>query len=40
MLLAWIFFSESFALMQAVGFVLLLVGIYLAARGEGQCSAR
>lgn len=35
-LLAWIFFGESFALMQAVGFVLLLVGIYLAARGEGQ----
>jgi drug/metabolite transporter (DMT)-like permease len=35
-LLAWIFFGESFALMQGVGFVLLLVGIYLAARGEGQ----
>jgi drug/metabolite transporter (DMT)-like permease len=34
-LLAWIFFGESFALMQGVGFVLLLVGIYLAARGEG-----
>jgi drug/metabolite transporter (DMT)-like permease len=35
-LLAWIFFGESFALLQAIGFVLLLVGIYLAARGEGQ----
>ena len=35
-LLAWIFFGESFALMQGVGFVLLLVGIYLAARGEGK----
>ncbi|HRQ97111.1 MAG TPA: DMT family transporter [Candidatus Accumulibacter phosphatis] len=35
-LLAWIFFGESFAFMQGVGFVLLLVGIYLAARGEGR----
>lgn len=32
--LAWIFFAESFAPAQAVGFVLLLGGIYLAARGE------
>ena len=35
-LLAWIFFGESFALIQGAGFVLLLVGIYLAARGEGK----
>jgi drug/metabolite transporter (DMT)-like permease len=35
-LLAWIFFDESFALLQGIGFVMLLVGIYLAARGEGQ----
>jgi drug/metabolite transporter (DMT)-like permease len=35
-LLAWLFFGESFAFMQGVGFVLLLVGIYLAARGEGR----
>lgn len=34
--LAWLFFAESFALLQAIGFVLLLVGIYLAARGEGK----
>ncbi len=35
-LLAWLFFAESFALLQGVGFVLLLAGIYLAARGEGR----
>ncbi len=35
-LLAWLFFGEAFALLQGIGFVLLLVGIYLAARGEGQ----
>ena len=34
-LLAWMFFGEAFALLQGTGFVLLLVGIYLAARGEG-----
>ena len=34
--LAWIFFGESFALLQGIGFVLLLFGIYLAARGEGR----
>ena len=34
--LAWLFFGESFAPLQAIGFVLLLVGIYLAARGEGK----
>ncbi|MCM8595724.1 DMT family transporter [Accumulibacter sp.] len=34
--LAWLFFGESFAPAQAVGFVLLLAGIYLAARGEGR----
>jgi drug/metabolite transporter (DMT)-like permease len=33
--LAWLIFGESFAPLQAVGFVLLLGGIYLAARGEG-----
>jgi len=33
-LLAWLFFGEAFALLQGIGFVLLLVGIYLAARGE------
>lgn len=35
-LLAWLFFGEAFAPLQAVGFVLLLAGIYLAARGEGH----
>jgi drug/metabolite transporter (DMT)-like permease len=34
--LAWLFFGESFALLQGIGFVLLLAGIYLAARGEGS----
>ena len=34
--LAWLFFDESFALLQGAGFVLLLGGIYLAARGEGR----
>jgi drug/metabolite transporter (DMT)-like permease len=34
--LAWIFFAESFALLQGIGFALLLFGIYLAARGEGR----
>ena len=33
-LLAWVFFSESFAALQAAGFVALLGGIWLAARGE------
>ena len=33
-LLAWIFFAESFAALQAAGFVALLGGIWLAARGE------
>ena len=35
-LLAWIIFGESFALLQGIGFVLLLAGIYLAARGDGR----
>ncbi|MBS1229212.1 MAG: protein of unknown function transrane [Proteobacteria bacterium] len=35
-LLAWIFFGESFVPLQGAGFALLLGGIYLAARGEGQ----
>jgi len=35
-LLAWLFFGESFAWLQGIGFVLLLIGIYLAARGEGR----
>jgi len=34
--LAWVFFGESFAPAQAAGFVLLLGGIYLAARGEAR----
>lgn len=34
--LAWLFFGEAFALLQAIGFVLLLAGIYLAARAEGS----
>lgn len=33
-LMAWIFFGETLAPLQAVGFVLLLLGIYLAAKGE------
>ncbi|MEF8767953.1 MAG: DMT family transporter [Candidatus Accumulibacter phosphatis] len=33
-MLAWVFFGEAFALWQGVGFVMLLLGIYLAARGE------
>ena len=33
--LAWAFFGETFALGQGIGFILLLAGIYLAARGEG-----
>lgn len=33
-LMAWIFFGETLAPLQAAGFVLLLLGIYLAARGE------
>lgn len=35
-LMAWLFFGESFALIQGTGFALLLLGIYLAARGEGR----
>ena len=33
--LAWLLFGESLALLQGGGFVLLLLGIYLAAREEG-----
>lgn len=33
-LLAWIIFGETLAPLQSVGFALLLVGIYLAAKGE------
>lgn len=33
-LMAWIFFDETLRPLQAVGFGLLLLGIYLAARGE------
>lgn len=32
--MAWIFFGEGFAPLQLAGFTLLLLGIYLAARGE------
>ncbi len=34
--MAWVFFGESFAMLQGSGFVLLLMGIYLAARGEAR----
>ena len=33
-LLAWFFFKEGFTALQLTGFVLLLVGIFVAARGE------
>ncbi len=33
-LLAWLFFGETFAGLQLAGFVLLLAGIYVAARSE------
>lgn len=33
-LLAWLLFGESFATLQLAGFVLLLLGIYVAARNE------
>ena len=33
-LLAWFFFEEGFTTLQLTGFVLLLVGIFVAARGE------
>ncbi|MCX6048948.1 MAG: DMT family transporter [Chloroflexi bacterium] len=33
-LLAWLLFGESFASLQLAGFVLLLLGIYVAARSE------
>ncbi|MDR0440161.1 MAG: DMT family transporter [Candidatus Accumulibacter sp.] len=36
--LAWLFFAESFAPVQAIGFVMLLGGIYLAATGEARRS--
>ena len=39
-ILAWFFFGESFAMLQGTGFVLLLAGIYLAARAENRGSAR
>jgi len=32
--MAWLFFGEGFAPLQLAGFTLLLLGIYLAARGE------
>ncbi len=35
-LLAWLIFGESFARLQLAGFVLLLVGIYVAARSETE----
>jgi drug/metabolite transporter (DMT)-like permease len=33
-LLAWLLFGQGFAWLQLAGFVLLLAGIVLAARGE------
>jgi drug/metabolite transporter (DMT)-like permease len=35
-LLAWALFGETFAQLQLLGFVLLLIGIVVAARSEGQ----
>ena len=35
-LLAWLIFDERFAPLQLVGFAMLLVGIYVASRGEGR----
>ena len=35
-LLAWLIFGERFAPLQLAGFSMLLAGIYLASRGEGQ----
>ena len=35
-LLAWLIFDERFAPLQLVGFAMLLVGIYVASRGEVQ----
>jgi drug/metabolite transporter (DMT)-like permease len=37
-LLAWLIFGESFARLQLAGFVLLLVGIYVAARSDTRSS--
>jgi drug/metabolite transporter (DMT)-like permease len=33
-ILAWFFFEEGFTPLQLTGFVLLLAGIFVAARGE------
>ena len=33
-ILAWLFFEEGFTPLQLIGFVLLLAGIFVAARGE------
>ena len=33
-ILAWVFFEEGFTTLQLIGFVLLLAGIFVAARGE------
>jgi drug/metabolite transporter (DMT)-like permease len=33
-ILAWFFFEEGFSTLQLIGFVLLLAGIFVAARGE------
>jgi drug/metabolite transporter (DMT)-like permease len=33
-LLAWFFFEEGFTTLQLAGFVILLAGIFVAARGE------
>jgi drug/metabolite transporter (DMT)-like permease len=37
--LAWLFFDERFKALQLAGFVLLLLGIYLAARAEAPAPA-
>lgn len=35
-LLGWLIFEERFAPLQLAGFLMLLLGIYLASRGEGR----
>lgn len=39
-ILAWFFFAEGFTALQLTGFVLLLAGIFVAARGEKSSEVR
>lgn len=39
-ILAWFFFEEGFTSLQLIGFVLLLAGIFVAARGEKSPEAQ